>query len=69
MFELMSFLTLFLSAIVFSNDIKVKDGLYYGYWVHKDKGVLKEHEVLANNLRKDAGKYISSPAPELVATD
>ncbi|WP_227660665.1 hypothetical protein [Hafnia alvei] len=65
----MSFLTLFLPAIAYSNGIKMKDGLYYGYWVYKDKRLLKEYGVLANNPRKDAGEYILSPVPELSATD
>src|SRR5690606_13454075 len=69
MFKLMSFLALFLSAVAFSNGIKIKDGLYYGYWVYKNKGVLTEYGVLANNPRKDTGEYILSPVPELAATD
>ncbi|EPY1491753.1 hypothetical protein [Klebsiella michiganensis] len=69
MFKLMSFLALFLPAVAFSNRIKIKDGLYYGYWVYKNKGVLKEYGVLANNPRKDAGEYILSPTSELAATD
>lgn len=55
--------------VTFGKNIQVKDGLYYGYWVYKDKGALKEYGVLANNPRKDAGEYILSPAPELFATN
>lgn len=43
--------------------------MYYGYWVYKNNGELKEYGVLANNPRKDAGEYILSPVPELSATD
>lgn len=60
---------MFLPAVAFSNGIKINDGLYYGYWVYKDKEVLKEYGVLANNPRKDAGEYILSPVPELSATN
>ncbi|HEY2454512.1 MAG TPA: hypothetical protein VGI71_18225 [Scandinavium sp.] len=69
MFKLMSLLALFLPVIAFGNGIKIKDGLYYGYWVYKDNGVLKEYGVLANNPRKDSGEYILSPVPELTATN
>jgi len=43
------------------NTIKVKDGLYYGYWVYKDHGAVKEYGVLANEPRKLMGKYILTP--------
>lgn len=69
MFKLMPFIALLLPTIAFGNGIKTKDDLFYGYWVYKDKGVLKEYGVLANNPRKDAGEYILSPASELAATD
>lgn len=65
----MSFLVLFLPAIAFSNGLKIKDGLYYGYWVYKEKGVLKEYGVLANNPKKDSSEYILSPDPEFAATN
>ncbi|WP_075183680.1 hypothetical protein [Pantoea sp. 1.19] len=45
----------------FCNTIKVKDGLYYGYWIYKDHGAMKEYGVLANEPRKVLGKYILSP--------
>ncbi|MEB5922984.1 hypothetical protein [Franconibacter daqui] len=65
------FLYMFLifPIITFAKSIQVRDGLYYGYWVYKDKGVLKQYGVLANNPRKDAGEYILSPVPILTATD
>lgn len=55
--------------ITCAKTVQIKDGLYYGYWVYKDKGVLKEYGVLANNPRKDAGEYILSPTPKSIATD
>lgn len=48
----------------FCNTIKVKDGLYYGYWVYKDHGIVKEYGVLANEPRKIMGKYILAPVPK-----
>ncbi|MBL5942547.1 hypothetical protein JBO44_04190 [Enterobacter asburiae] len=48
----------------FCNTIKVKDGLYYGYWVYKEHGAIKEYGVLANKPRKIMGKYILSPVPK-----
>lgn len=48
----------------FCNTIKVKDGLYYGYWVYKEHGAMKEYGVLANKPRKNMGKYILSPVPK-----
>lgn len=67
--KIILYIILIFPVITFAKSIKVKDGLYYGYWVYKDKGVLKEYGVLANNPRKYAGEYILSPAPELAATD
>lgn len=59
---------LFFIAVVpffaFCNTIKVKDGLYYGYWVYKDHGAMKEYGVLANEPRKIMGKYILNPVPK-----
>lgn len=56
---------LFFIAVVpffaFCNTIKVKDGLYYGYWVYKDHGAVKEYGVLANEPRKLMGEYILTP--------
>lgn len=56
---------LFFIAVVpffaFSNNIKVKDGLYYGYWVYKDHGAVKEYGILANEPRKLMGEYILTP--------
>ena len=67
--KIIFYIFLVFPIITFSKSIQVKDGLYYGYWVYKDRGVLKEYGVLANNPRKDAGEYILSPAPELSATN
>lgn len=64
MFKTAIFLALFLPAIAFSNGIKIKGGLYYGYWVYKDHGAMKEYGVLANDPRKIMGKYILSPVPK-----
>ena len=69
MLKLMCFLALFISAVAFSNAIKIKDGLYYGYWVYKNRGVLKEYGVLANNPKKENGEYILTPTPEYTADD
>lgn len=59
---------LFFIAVVplfaFCNPNKVKDGLYYGYWVYKDHGAMKEYGVLANEPRKIMGKYILTPVPK-----
>lgn len=55
--------------IACAKNIKIKDGLYYGYWVYRDKEVLKEYGFLANNPRKDAGEYILNPLPELSAAN
>lgn len=67
--KIIIYVFLIFPVITFAKNIQVKDGLYYGYWVYKDKGVLKEYGVLANNPRKDAGEYILSPTSELAATD
>lgn len=56
-------------VIACAKTIQIQDGLYYGYWVYKDKGVLKEYGVLANNPRKDADEYILNPVPKFTATD
>lgn len=55
--------------IACAKNIKIKDGLYYGYWVYKDKEVLKEYGFLANNPKKDAGEYILNPLSELSAAN
>lgn len=67
--KIILYVFLIFPVITFAKNTQVKDGLYYGYWVYKDKGVLKEYGVLANNPRKDAGEYILSPTSELAATD
>lgn len=67
--KIILYVFLIFPVITFAKSTQVKDGLYYGYWVYKDKGVLKEYGVLANNPRKDAGEYILSPTSELAATD
>lgn len=69
MLKLMCFLALFIPVAAFSNAIKIKDGLYYGYWVYKDRGVLKEYGVLANNPKKENGEYILTPTPKYTADD
>lgn len=55
--------------IAFGENVQVKDGLYYSYWVYKDKGALKEYGTLANNPRKEMGKYILTPTPDYSAAD
>ncbi|WP_105654837.1 hypothetical protein [Cronobacter dublinensis] len=67
--KIILYVLLIFPVVSFAKSTQVKDGLYYGYWVYKDKGVLKEYEVLANNPRKDAGEYILSPTSELATTD
>ncbi|OXL35986.1 hypothetical protein CA284_20990 [Enterobacter mori] len=67
--KIILYVFLIFPVITFAKNTQVKDGLYYGYWVYKDKGVLKEYGVLANNPRKDASEYILSPTSELAATD
>lgn len=37
----------------FGENFKIKDGLYYSYWVFKGKGTLKEYGNLTNNPRKN----------------
>ena len=69
MLRLMCFLALFIPVAAFSNAIKIKDGLYYGYWVYKDRGVLKEYGVLADNPKKENGEYILTPTPKYTADD
>ncbi|POT59878.1 hypothetical protein C3432_04000 [Citrobacter amalonaticus] len=63
------YMILFFPVITCAKTIQIKDGLYYGYWVYKDKGVLKEYGVLANNPRKDSGEYILNPVPELAVAN
>lgn len=69
MLRLMCFLALFIPVAAFSNTIKIKDGLYYGYWVYKDRGVLKEYGVLADNPKKENSEYILTPTPKYTADD
>lgn len=58
------FFIVFVPFFAFCNTIKIKDGLYYGYWVYKDHGAMKEYGVLANEPRKIMGKYILNPVPK-----
>lgn len=55
--------------IACGKNIKINDGLYYGYWVYKDKEVLKEYGFLASNPKKDADEYILNPLSELSAAN
>lgn len=59
----------FVPFFAFCNNINVKDGLYYGYWVYKEHGAIKEYGVLANNPRKEINKYILTPVPQFAAAD
>lgn len=63
------FLATIIPLLAFGKNIQMKDGLYYGYWVYKDKGMSKKYGVLANKPRKDAGEYILSPTSKSTATD
>jgi hypothetical protein len=63
------YIVLTVPAITFGKNIQIKDGLYYSYWVYKDNGVLKEYDALANNPKKEMGKYSLTPTPDYSAAD
>ncbi len=53
----------------FGENFKIRDGLYYSYWVYKDKGALKEYGNLSNSPRKEMGRYVLTPTLEYTAAD